>query len=126
MYLPREFLVRIMPLQHLPIYTRARKDVNAVVVFGMSLPQLWCLPVHCANETSNHRSRGLFDFGQPEVGDFSRALRSDEDIRRLAVPMNDGGLAFVEVMKTTCDVQHYGQLHLMSADMTETYVENQS
>jgi len=43
-----------MPLEHLPIYHRAREDVNLEVVFWLRMPQLWCLPVDRPDQTSDH------------------------------------------------------------------------
>lgn len=62
------------------------------------MPQLGCLPVHSANQTPNHRSRGLFYLRQAKVSDLCDSFRGDENVRGFAVTMNDGRLASVEVL----------------------------
>ena len=51
---PREFLVRIVPLQDLPEDHRTREDVDLVVVLWMRVPELGRLPVDGAYQAPNH------------------------------------------------------------------------
>lgn len=78
--LPGELLVRQMPLEHLPEHHRAREDIDLVVVLRVWVPKLGGLPVHGPDETSNHRSGGLLDFGKPKVCDLRNASRGNEDV----------------------------------------------
>lgn len=87
--LPRELLGRVMPLQDLPKHKCAREDVDFVVVFRMRMPQLGCLPVDSTHQAAYHRPCRLLDFGETKVRDLGNTLTRDQDVRRLAVPMND-------------------------------------
>lgn len=78
-----------MPLQHLPVYHRTRKDIDFVVILRVRMPQFWGLPIDRADQTSNHGSRGLLDLGESKVRNLRRPFRCDEDVRRFAISMND-------------------------------------
>ena len=97
-HLPRELLVRNMPLEHLPKDHRTRENINLMVVLRMRVPELGRLPVDGADQASNHRSCRLLDFSQAKVGDLRTTLGGDEDVGRFAVPVNDGGSTSVEVL----------------------------
>lgn len=109
-HLPWEFLVWQMPLQHLPVNHGTREHVHFMIVLGMRMPQLRRLPVDSADQATDHRPRRLLHFGQAEVCNFGSATRSNEDVRRLAVPMNDRRLSHVKVFEPTCNIQRYTQL----------------
>ena len=70
------------------------------------MPELWRLPVDGSNETANHRPGRLLHFCETEVCDLRNAFGGDEDIGRLAVPMNDRGLPGVQVLQAACDIEH--------------------
>ena len=95
--LPGELLVGQVPLEHLPEHHRAREHIHLVIILRVWVPELRSLPVHGPHETADHRPRGLLNLGQPKVGDFRDALVSDEDVRRFAVPVDDGRLAGVQI-----------------------------
>ena len=99
-----------MPLEHLPIYHRARKYIDLEVVFWLRVPQLWCLPVDCPDQTSNHRPGRLFDFGESEVGDFGDTLVSNENVGRFAVSVDNRWFVVVEVLDPAGDVKHHTHL----------------
>lgn len=48
-HLPRELLVRHMPLEHLPVHQGARENIDFVVVLGMRMPKFGRLPVNGAH-----------------------------------------------------------------------------
>ena len=66
-----------------------------MIIFWVWVPQLGRLPIDSTDETANHGARALLHFGQTKVGDLGYAFRSDENVRGLAVTMDDGGLALM-------------------------------
>ena len=66
-----------MPLKHLPKNHGTREYIYLVIVFRVSVPQFWRLPVDGANKAANHRPGRLLDFGKPEVCNLGIALRRD-------------------------------------------------
>lgn len=108
--LPGIFRILLMPLEHLPIYHCARKDVDLEVVFRLRVPQLWCLPVDCPDQTSDHRPSRLFDFGESEVCDLGDAFVGDENVGGFAIPVDDRWLVVVEILDPTGDVEHHTHL----------------
>ena len=61
------------------------------------MPELGSLPIDGPNETLDHRPSGLLDFGQSKVGNLGGDFAGDENVRRLAIPVDDGWL--VDVVK---------------------------
>lgn len=76
----------------------------------MRMPKFRSLPVDSANQTANHGARGLFHFGQTKVCNLRRAARSDKDVGRFAVSVDDRRLAHMKVFHATRNVQHDVQL----------------
>ena len=113
-HLPWELLIRYVPLESLPENHSAREDIHFVIVLRMRMPELRRLPVNSPDETANHGTRRLLDLGQAEVRDLRRPVPGDEDIRGLAVAMNDGGLAQVQVLQAFGDTEHDAKLQGMS------------
>lgn len=110
-YLPRILLRRVVPLKHLPEHHRAREHIDLVVVLRMCVPELGCLPVDGSDQALHHGPRGLLDLCQPKVGDLGRNFTGDEDVRGLAVTMDNRRLVeVVKVIQPTSDVQHEVQL----------------
>lgn len=116
--LPGVLLVRVVPLQDLPVHHRAGEHVHLVVVLGVRMPQLWRLPVHRADHTPNHRPRRLLHLGETEVRDLGDTLRGDKDVRRLAIAVDDGRLAQVEILEAASNVQHDAELYATSINDT--------
>ena len=79
-YLPRKPLSREMPLEHLPENHRTGEYISLVVVLGMGVPELRGLPIHCTDDTPDHRSRRLLDLGEPKIRNFRSTPRGNEDI----------------------------------------------
>jgi hypothetical protein len=78
-----------MPLQHFPVHRATRKHVDFMIVFGVRMPQLWCLPIDSTNKAADHGASALFHLGQTEVGDLGNPFRGNEDVRGFAITMND-------------------------------------
>lgn len=92
---PWKLLAVNMPLEHLPEYHCAREDVHLVVVFRMRVPELGRLPVDSPNQAADHRTSRLLDFRETKVGDLRHAFGCDEDVRGLAIAVDNGGFAGV-------------------------------
>ena len=110
--LPRELLVRVVPLENLPIHHREREHVDLVVVLGMRVPKLRRLPVHGAHQAADHRTRRLLDLRETKVCDLCDALGCDEDVRRFAIAVDDRRLPQVEILEATRDVEHDAELQM--------------
>ena len=84
-----------------------------MIILRVGMPQLWCLPIHSADQTSHHGPSRLLDLRQPKVGNLRLPLGSDENVGGLAVTVDDGRLACVQILQTTSDVEHYAELQKM-------------
>ena len=102
--LPRELFVAHVPLKHLPKDHSTREDVDLVVVLWVWMPELGSLPIDRTNHAPDHRTCGLLYLCQAEVGDLRHTLGGDEDVRRLAVTVNDRWFACMEILQTAGDV----------------------
>lgn len=71
------------------------------------MPQLRCLPVDGPDQAPNHGPRRLLHFSKAKVGDLGGALGCDEDVRRFAIPMDDGWFPKVKVLQSTSNVKHH-------------------
>ncbi len=94
------------------------------------MPEFGCLPIDSPHETPNHRPRRLLDLRKSEIRDLGRPFGSDEDVRRLAIAMNDRGLVFMEILQSMSNVKHNAQLYERStarigrnADRTYNFVK---
>ena len=87
-----------MPLKHFPEDHRTGEDINFVVVLRMWVPELRGLPVNRPDQTADHRPSRLLDLSQPKVCDLGNPLRCDENVRRLAISMNDRGFSSVQIL----------------------------
>ncbi len=81
-----------------------------MIILRMGMPQLRSLPINSPNQAPNHRPRRLLDLREPKIGNLRLALRCDEDVGGLAVPVDDGGLAHVQVLEAAGDVEHDAEL----------------
>ena len=109
-HLPWESYIRLMPLEHLPVHTTTRENVDLMVVLRMCYPKLWRLPVNSPHKTPYHWACWLFNLCQTKIGDLGGTLRCNKNIRRLAISMNDRWLPRVQVFQAACNVQHHTQL----------------
>lgn len=64
-----------------------------MIVLRVGMPQFWCLPVDSAHQAAHHGPRRLLDFSQTKICDLRSALGGDKDVRRFAIPVDDGRLS---------------------------------